>query len=287
MKYAFIRSQQRCYPVRRLCAVLEVSPSAYYGWLRQPLSARARADQSLGQVLQRLHYSYRQAYGTRRLQRALRDEGLRVGRGRIRRLKRQLNLWTRRRRRAWRHHQAHPRPVIKANRLNRQFAAAAPNRVWTADVTSLWTRQGWLHLAVVLDLYARRVVGWAFDRRAGQELTLAALNQALRRRRPAPGLLHHSDRGPHYTARRYQNRLRQRRIVSSMSRPGDCYDNAPTESFFSTLKSEFAHHRRFLTRQQAREEISDYIERFYNRIRMHSTLGYRSPCEYETMAVLS
>ena len=287
MKYAFIRSQQGCYPVRRLCAVLEVSPAAYYDWRTRPRSARVVADEALAQELKRLHYSYRQAYGTRRLQRALRAQGERVGRCRIRRLKRHLGLWTRRRVRAWRHHKAHPRPFITANRLARQFTTEAPNRVWTADVTALWTRQGWLNLAVVLDLYSRRIVGWAFDRRSGQELTLAALNQALRKRRPLPGLLHHSDRGPHYTGSSYQGRLRERGIDSSMSRPGDCYDNAPVESFFSTLKCEFAHHRRFHTRDQAKQEISDYIERFYNRIRMHSTLGYRSPCEYERMAVLS
>ena len=287
MKYAFIRDHQGGYPVRRLCQVLEVSPAAYYDWLRRAPSARALADQALARELKVLHYSYRQAYGTRRLQQVLRRRGWQVGRHRLRRLKRLHGLWTRRRRRAQRHTAAYSKPILEANRLHRQFDVRQPDHVWSADVTSVWTLQGWVYVAVVLDLYARRVVGWACGRHCGEQLTLAALNQALQRRRPAPGLLHHSDRGPHYTSRRYQARLKQRGIASSMSRPGNCYDNAPVESFFSTLKSELTHHRRFRTRDQARREIKEYIERFYNRVRLHSTLGYQSPCQYEKMAAVS
>jgi len=287
VKYAFIRDHRDRYPIRRLCEVMELSSSAYYDWLKRPPSARAVSDAALAGELKELHYTYRQAYGTRRLQRELIKRGWRVGRRRVRRLKRLHGLWTRRRRRAIRHQAAYSKPQLAANRLAQRFVAAQPNQIWTADVTSVWTLQGWLHVAVVLDLYARRIVGWASDSRCGDKLTLAALNQALKRRRPRAGLLHHSDRGPHYTSRRYQGRLTQRAIHSSMSRPGNCFDNAPVESFFSTLKSELTHHRRFRTRDQAWVEIKAYIEQFYNRIRAHTSLGYRSPGEYEKMATVT
>jgi len=178
----------------------------------------------------------------------------------------------------------HDHPVAP-NLLDRQFTVEAPNTVWLADISYIWTREGWLYLAVVLDLFSRQVVGWAMDEQMPQELTLAALDMALKRRRPLPGLMHHSDRGSQYAAGAYRKRLAEHGIVCSMSRKGNCWDNAPMESFFHTLKTELVHHRDYLTRDEARHDIFEYIEVFYNRQRSHSTLGYLSPAQFEVTAL--
>jgi transposase InsO family protein len=181
---------------------------------------------------------------------------------------------------------AHRLPVA-ANHLNRQFTVAAPNQVWAGDLTYIWTREGWLYLAILLDLYSRAVVGWAMGARLTEELTQHALQMALHRRQPKPGLLHHSDRGSQYAANAYQQRLRAAGIRGSMSRRGNCWDNACVESFFGTLKRELIHHRQYHTREEAKQEIFEYLEVFYNRQRRHSTLGYRSPAEFEARAAVA
>lgn len=173
--------------------------------------------------------------------------------------------------------------AVAANTLDRRFAVAAPNRVWAGDITYVGTQQGWLYLAVVLDLHSRAVIGWAMGRRLRAELATEALTMALWRRKPTPGLLHHSDRGVQYAALDYQRRLVDAGIACSMSRKGNCWDNACVESFFATLKKELIHDRRYLTREEAKQDIFEYIEVFYNRQRRHSTLGYRSPAEFEAM----
>ena len=181
---------------------------------------------------------------------------------------------------------AHPFPVA-ANQLNRQFAVAAPNQVWAGDLTYIWTIEGWLYLAVLLDLYSRAVIGWAMGSRLTGELTRQALEMALHRRQPKPGLLHHSDRGSQYAATAYQQQLRAAGMIGSLSRRGNCWDNACVESFFGTLKRELIHHRQYQSREDARQEIFEYLEVFYNRQRRHSTLGYQSPAEFEAKAAVA
>ena len=171
------------------------------------------------------------------------------------------------------------------NTLNRQFAVAAPNRVWAGDITSVWTAEGWLHLAVVLDLYSRRVIAWGMGCRQTQDLATAALTMALERRRPTPGVLHHTDRGAQYVAATYQALLATHGLTASMSRRANCWDNAVVESFFHTLKTELVYHRRYRTRAEATQDIFEWIEVFYNRVRRHSTLGYHSPAEFEAMTM--
>jgi transposase InsO family protein len=177
----------------------------------------------------------------------------------------------------------HPYPVVP-NTLNRQFAVAQPNRVWAGDITYVWTAEGWLYLAVVLDLYSRRVIAWGMGSRLTQELATAALTMAIEHRRPASGVVHHTDRGSQYAATRYREVLASHGLTASMSRRGNCWDNAVVESFFHTLKTEHVHHQRYRTREEARQDIFEWIEVFYNRVRRHSTLGYHSPAEFEAMA---
>lgn len=280
MKYAFIRDHARQHSVQRLCELMEVSRSAYYEWLQCPESARAQADRELAAELTRLHFELKEACGSVRLSRELARRGRRVGKHRIARLKRIYGLWTRRRRRFVRTTRARPDHCVYPNRLARRFTVKQPNAAWVADVSAVWTFQGWLYVAVVIDLFSRRVIGWSSGTTADTQLTLRALQQAVRRRHPGP-LMHHSDRGAHYASADYQARLQQQGIVVSMSRAGNCYDNAVAESFFSSLKNEETLHHRYATREEARSALYDYIEVFYNRKRLHSTLGYVSPVEFE------
>jgi putative transposase len=263
-----------------LCRVLVVTPSGYYAWRSRPLSARARADAQLTTRLRLVHAAHRQVYGRPRLQRALRAEGIYLGEKRVRRLMQAAQLVVRRRRRfRVTTDSTHTDPVAP-NRLARRFAVAQPNRVWAADLTALPTGEGWCYLAVVLDLASRRVIGWAAGATLETTLPLAALQMALLRRRPAPGLVHHSDRGTQYASAAYQRVLAAHGITASMSRVGNCWDNAPVESFFSGLKAELAD-RVWTSRQQAHHAIADHIERFYNCRRLHSALDYRSPADFE------
>jgi putative transposase len=263
---------------------MQVSRSAYYEWRVCPQSARAESDRNFAGELTSLHFELKQACGAIRLSREFARRGRRVGKHRIARMKRHLGLWTRRRRRFTRTTQARPDHCVHPNRLNRDFRVSRANEVWVADVTAVWTVQGWLYLAVVIDLLSRRVVGWATAPTFDTKLTLSALNQALRRRSGTAALMHHSDRGAHYSSSAYQQRLRARSITPSMSRAGNCYDNAVAESFFSSLKNEETLHHKYRTREEARASLYDYIEVFYNRHRLHSTLGYMSPVEFEKMA---
>jgi putative transposase len=281
VRYRFIREQHEWHSVRTLCRVMKVSRSGYYQWLTRKPCAREIEDRRLWPKIEALHHRRRQAYGAVRLRKDLRALGERCSVHRVARLKRAHGLWTKRHRRFLLTTKADAGHARYPNVLNRQFQAQAPDRVWVADVTSIWTMQGWLYLAVILCLYSRRVVGWSMSARNGEELTLAALQMALRLREPTAGLLHHTDRGVHYASQRYQQILRDRRILSSMSRTANCLDNAVAESFFSTLKNELTAHERYETREQARASIFDYIEVFYNRERQHSHIGGISPVEFE------
>jgi len=269
------------YPLRLMCRVLHVSPAGFYAWQRRPPSARTRQDARLRVQVAAFHRRSRQTYGSPRILRDLREAGQPVGRKRVARVMREAGLVgtpPRRFRRTTDSQHAHP---IAPNHLQRQFAVAEPNRVWATDITYVRTWAGWLYLAVVLDLASRRVVGWALDTRLDRHLVLTALERALARRAPGPGLLHHSDRGSQYASADYQARLRAHGIVCSMSRRGDCWDNAVVESFFATLKRELLHREAWPTRETASAAIADYIEAWYNIHRRHSALGYVSPAVYE------
>ena len=277
MSYAFIRGHVATFPIRIMCEVLGVSRSGYYAWAGRPESARAAADRDLAAQIRVAHEASRGRYGSPRVHAELRAQGRRVGRKRVARLMRGMGLSARRRRRFRRTtDSAHAFPVAP-NLLGRDFTASAPGRVWLADLTHIRTAEGWLYLAVVLDLFSRRAIGWAMADHLGHELALAALDMAIARERPEPGLVHHSDRGVQFAAHEYRRRLRRHGMLCSMSRKGDCWDNAPMESFFATLKGELVEERDYLTRDEARADVFQYIEGFYNRRRLHSGLGYLTP----------
>lgn len=281
MKYAFIWRHVRLFKVARMCAVLGVSRSGYYEWRDRPESRRAASDRQLLQTIRALHVESREAYGAYKSWRVLRARGVPCGRHRVARLRRQNGIEARRKRRFRVTVEHHKLPPPAPNRLRQRFTVAQPDRVWAGDLTFIATRAGRLYLAVLLDLYSRRVIGWAMGNEHTQALSLAALRMAIEQRRPSPGVLHHSDQGSQYVGSIYRDELSRHGLVASMSRRGNAYDNAVVESFFSNLKNELIHHRSFVSREQARAEIFDYIEVFYNRQRAHATLQYVSPIEYE------
>jgi len=285
MKYQFIQGQQAQHRVGRLCQVLAVSRSGYYAWRHRRPSARMRANARLVQRMILLHRQMKERYGAIKLWRMLVAEGVPCGRHRVARLRRQHGLLARRVRRfrvVIEHHQfAPPAP----NHVHQHFVAPAPNRIWAGDLTAIATRVGWVYLAVILDVYSRRVIGWAMSPRPDQHVALTALQMALTHRRPPAGLIHHTDQGATYTSVAYQQRLSQAGLVASMSRKGNCYDNAVVESFFSTLKNELVHEEDFLTREAAQAAVFEFIEVFYNRQRLHQTLGYVSPVQFEAARV--
>jgi transposase InsO family protein len=273
----FIRDHVADFPIQVMCEVLGVSRSGYYGWAGRAESARAAEDRALAAEIRTAHAASRGRYGSPRVHAELRARGRRVGRKRVARLMRGMGLAARRRRRFCRTTDStHPFPVAP-NLLGRQFTAEAPDRVWLADLSYIATDEGWLYLAAVLDLYTRRVVGWAMADHLGHELALAALDMAIECQRPAPGLIAHSDRGAQYAAHAYRARLQARGLLCSMSRKGDPLDNAPMESFFATLKGELVDEATYRTRDEARAEVFQYVEGFYNRRRLHSGLGYLTP----------
>ena len=284
MKYACIARHQDEFKVRLMCRVLDVRPSGYYRWLKLGPCARAIADERLLLNIRIAHRDSAETYGAPRIHDELREQGHRVGKKRVARLMRQAGLvgcqptrWVRTT------ESAHAHPVAP-NVLDRQFdvnGIQVVNRAWVADITYVPTPEGFLFLAVVLDLASRRVVGWAMRNSLAAELALAALRMALEERQPEPGLVHHSDQGMHYTCTAYQELLATHGIEASMSRRGNCWDNAVAESFFATLERELIVRRRWATRAEAREAIFRYIATWYNTRRRHSTLGYRSPNAHE------
>ncbi len=285
MKYQFIAAHQAEYRLTRLCQTLGVSRSGYYAWRHRPASARAIANTRLLTRMQQLHRQTKARYGAVKLWRALLASGVVCGRHRVARLRRVHGLEARRTRRfrlgIEQHQFAPPAP----NRLQQVFVAPAANRIWAGDLTAIATRAGWVYLAVILDLYSRRVIGWAMSPRPDQYVALTALQMALTHRRPRPGLIHHTDQGATYTSAAYQRRLVQTGLVASMSRKGNCYDNAVVESFFSTLKNDLVHEQDYHTREEAQAEVFEFIEVFYNRQRLHQTLGYVSPVQFEASRV--
>jgi transposase InsO family protein len=281
VKFAFIHAEKAKLPVRRLCAVLDVSRSGYYAWSDRPPSQRAMSDAKLIPVIRACHARSRGTYGSPRIHQDLRALGQRVARKRVARLMRREGVAGRAPRRyRVTTESKHVLPVAP-NVVARKFRADGPDRVWVTDMTYVWTWEGWLFLAAIVDVFSRRVVGWAVADHLRTELALEALGMALGIRRPDEGLVHHSDRGSQYASEVYRRELAACGIVCSMSRVGDCWDNAVAESFFATLKTELIHRRPWPTKLEARTAIHDYIGAFYNPNRRHSSLGYLSPMDYE------
>ena len=282
MSFRFIEDHRDAYPVRLMCAVLEVSPAGYYAWRDRPVSERAKSNATLLAAIRHAHRDSSGRYGSPRVHAVLQRQGGGASRGRIERMMRRHGI---------RAIMAPPRRVrttdsrhdlpIAPNLIARDFSAPAPNRVWLADITYIPTAEGWLYLAAVMDLFSRKIVGWAMREHMQVELASDALAMAIQQQRPQAGLIHHSDRGVQYAAHAYRNALSAAGFTASMSRRADCYDNAPMESFFHTLKTELVHHRNYKTRAEARRDIFAFIEGFYNRTRLHSAVGYIAPIEME------
>jgi putative transposase len=281
MRYEFIDKYQKQFPVSRMCQVLEVSPSGYYAWRNRPVCQRVRENQELMVEIASIYTESGETYGSPRIHTELVDRGRMIGKNRVARLMRaeQIGVFPKKRRPITTNSK-HDYPIAP-NILNRAFHAERPNEKWLGDITYIRTGEGWLYLAAVLDMFSRKIVGWAMDDNLESQLVMKAFLMAARIRKPTKGLLHHSDRGSQYASDVYQACLADYHIQVSMSRTGNCYDNAPMESFFSTLKSDRVHRIDYQTRQEAKTDIFRYIEGFYNRTRRHSSLGYLSPDSFE------
>ena len=281
MRYRCIHRRRRQYPVNMMCRVLKVSRSGFYAWRLRPESQRAKTDRHLIRVIRRLHAESKGVYGSPKITADLKDEGYRHGRHKVARLMRLAGLKGCPKRRFRVTTQRDPSHPVAENLLDQDFTAEAPNQRWAADITFIATNQGWLYLAVVMDLYSRRIVGWSMSRWINRHLVIDALNMAIGARRPERDLIHHSDRGSQYTSDDFRDELLKYGIDCSMSARGNCYDNAVVESFFGLMKREWVNRVRYRTREEARADVFEYIECFYNRKRRHGYLGNISPAEFE------
>ena len=277
MKYAWIEKQAGLWPVRVMCEVLDVSLSGLKAWRSGGKRSQRLTDAQLLVLIQAIHTQFKGAYGSPRMHQELRERGYRVGKARVERLMRSHGIRARHKRR-WKAttDSQHTLPVAQ-NLVARDFCPREPNRSWGADITYITTDEGWLYLAVVMDFFNREIVGWSLKERLAADLVTDALTMGWFRRRPQPGLIHHSDRGVQYASQAFQAKLAEYGMRCSMSRKGNCWDNAPTESFFNSLKNERVHGSRYRTRADAKADLFQYIEIFYNRVRRHSTLGQTSP----------
>ncbi len=279
--YRLIDAEKAYYPISLLCRILRVSRSGYYDWKGRPPSERDRENAALAEKIREIHSRSRQIYGYLRVHAELRALGVRCSRKRVARLMRKAGLRGCMRGRKRRTTRRDKHAIAAPDLVNRNFYAIAPDKLWTADITYVSTQEGFLYLAFILDVYSRKVVGWSMATHLRTELVVDALEMALWRRKPDAGLIHHTDRGAQYTALSFAKRLEEVGIVPSMGRAGSALDNAISESFVASLKTELLHEHRFLSREAARTAIFDYIEGFYNRVRRHSSLGYLSPSDYE------
>lgn len=280
MKYAFVAEHTVQFAVRTMCRVLAISRSGYYEWLSRGPSRRVQQDAGLIQAIYRVHLASGRAYGALKTWRTLQAQGIRCGKHQVARLRKAVGIETQRSRR-FRQRRTYTSCLPEPNLLQGCFNVAAPNRVWAGDISYIRTGTGALNLAVLIDLYSRRVVGWSLSPNPDERLVSAALAMALRQRQPHPGLVHHTDQGAVYRAQTYRNMLQAHQIRQSLSAKGNPYDNAVVESFFSTLKNELVHHRKFVSREEAHAEIRRYIEVFYNRQRIHQALGYQTPVQVD------
>ena len=281
MKYAWIKQHMSEFPVESMCRFLRVSRSAYYAWLQRAQTAGEKEDAELTDIIQSVFNKSRATYGTRRIKKELGDRNRLVSRRRIGRLMRAADLVckTKRKFKATTNSK-HDQPIAP-NHLDRQFTVEQPNQVYVGDITYIYTQEGWLYLAVVIDLFSRQVVGWSMAEHMRAKLVNDALLMAIWQRKPGKGLLWHTDRGSQYASESHRALLKQHDIQQSMSRKGNCWDNAVSESFFHTLKTELVHHHAYQTRAEAKQTVFEYIEVFYNRERLHSANGYLSPVDYE------
>jgi len=279
----------RCeFRVKKMAGVLKCSRSGYYGWVRSGVHHKRQAAREalLTQILTVFMMS-RKTYGARRISKELRHKGKSVGRRRVADLMQENNILPKTVRKFKATTNSNHDYPVSPNLLNREFQVDAPNKVWVSDITYVWTAEGWLYLAAIKDLFSGKIVGWAMKERMTQQLVSEALHQAVQRNRPPRGVILHSDRGVQYAAKRYRNVIKSYGFKQSMSRKGDCWDNAPMESFFGTLKTELVYHEHYKTRDQARASIFDYVEAFYNRIRLQKRLGYLSPENYEKQSFVA
>lgn len=282
MKFAWIKDHRRQFPVDLMCQVLEVSRSGYYAWQERPDSPMAQRRTELADQIRAVHQRSRQVYGAPRVHRELAAQGVKCARNTVAKVMRNSGIQSKMRKRfvVRTTDSQHPHPIAP-NTLNRQFEQAAPNQAWAADITYIPTDEGWLYLAGVIDLCSRKLIGWATADHLRADLVAAALTMAILQRQPSGPVLHHSDRGVQYACDQYQALLQQHGLQPSMSRRGNCHDNAVMESFWGTLKTELVHHERYATRELATQSLFEYIEVFYNRQRRHSALDYQTPHEYE------
>ena len=281
MKYIFIEKHRSLFAVEKMCRALKISKSGYYAWRDKPKSMRDLANEKLDHHIRTIYEQNKGRCGSPRITEALNEQGIscsvnsvanRMRKNKIKaKTKKRFKITT---------NSKHNHPIAP-NLLNQDFTAQHPNQIWVSDITYIWTREGWLYLAVILDLFSRRIVGWAMSNRLGQELVLNAFQQALWRRKPGYGIIFHSDQGVQYACKAFRNLLKEHRFIQSMSGRGNCYDNAVVESFFHTLKTELVYFETYYTREEARNNIFEYIEIYYNKIRLHSTLKYCSPVKFE------
>jgi putative transposase len=283
MRYKFIFTEKANYPVSILCDVMQVARSGYYAWLKCPTSARQIKNEELVALVKEIFSDSHETYGTRRIAKALEGRGIPCGRARARTLMKLAGVKVKRRRRFKATTDSKHKLPVAPNLLEQDFTVDEPNKVWVSDISYIWTNEGWIYLAIILDLFSRQIVGWSMDKRITKELVINAFHMAYWRRQPLKGLIFHSDRGSQYCSFKFQGILASCGAVSSMSRKGNCFDNAPAESFFGSLKTERVHFAHYRTREEAKLDIVDYIEMFYNSRRFHSYLGYVSPRQFEAM----
>ena len=281
MRFAFVHAEKACFKIAAMCRVFEVSRAGYYQYVASLASPRIAEEAKLTEQIATIYAESDARYGSPKVHKELRRQGVRVGKRRVERIMRGRGLVGVERRRHKTTTRSNPAHPVESNVLDRDFTATRPDQRWVTDITYIWTDEGWAYLAAILDLYSRRVVGWALSSSLSTDLVLNALNNALVQRDPERGLLHHSDRGCQYTSAAYRDALAKRGIVVSMSRRGNCWDNAVAESFFANLKCELVHRRRWGTRLALRAALFEYLETFYNRRRLHSALDYRTPAEVE------
>ena len=283
MKYQFIENNRSAFAVEKMCRALKVVPSGYYTQKKRGISKQALSNERLDRAIRAAHKQGRGNYGSPRITKELKEQGISCSENRVARRMQKNGIAAKTKRRFKVTTQSKHKHPVAENVLKRNFGATAQNQVWVSDITYVWTREGWLYLAIVLDLFSRQVVGWALSHCLGQDIVLQALRQARLRRGPVPGLIFHSDQGVQYACQAFRELLAQLRIVQSMSGTGNCYDNAVAESFFHTLKTELVYFEDYQTREEARSSIFEYIEVFYNRERRHSALNYVSPVNFEQL----
>lgn len=284
MKYAFIEAHRDEFPLSMMCRVLKVSKSGFFDWKNRVPSKAERHKDVLVRKIEQIHMGSRRTYGSPRVHQVLKGQGEKCSKSTVERLMRENGIRSKVRRKFRVTTDSNHKLPVAPNLVQRDFSAAAPNKLWVTDITYLWTMEGWLYLAAIIDVFSRKVVGWSIQDRLTLPLALQALDMAVSRQKPGPGLVHHSDRGCQYAAHEYRAELRRHGIICSMSRRGQCWDNALAESFFHSLKTEHVYHERFVTKTEAKSSVFEWIEVFYNRQRIHSAIGFTSPECYERRA---